>query len=203
MIGLSRWCIAHRRRVFVAWVAIAVLTTRRSPGASGATTPRTSACPAPSPSARRPAQEGLPGAERRRRHDRLPHADGTIDAPAVKRRDRAGCSRRSATFPHVVGVISPYGAGGAVEVSQGPHDRVRDDQLRQAREPAARTTPASRVLDQINAVARAGPQGRRRRPGDREGRGLQHRPGDRGRRDRGAGDPADHVRLADRGRACR
>ena len=27
MLKLARWCIAHRRSVFVAWVAIAVLTT--------------------------------------------------------------------------------------------------------------------------------------------------------------------------------
>ena len=27
MLKVTRWCIAHRRRVFVAWVAVAVLTT--------------------------------------------------------------------------------------------------------------------------------------------------------------------------------
>ena len=27
MLGLARWCIAHRRRVVVAWVAVAILTT--------------------------------------------------------------------------------------------------------------------------------------------------------------------------------
>jgi putative drug exporter of the RND superfamily len=27
MLGLARWCIAHRRRVVVAWLAVAVLTT--------------------------------------------------------------------------------------------------------------------------------------------------------------------------------
>ena len=27
MIGLSRWCIAHRRWVVVGWIAIAVATT--------------------------------------------------------------------------------------------------------------------------------------------------------------------------------
>ena len=27
MLKVTRWCIAHRRRVFVAWIAIAVLTT--------------------------------------------------------------------------------------------------------------------------------------------------------------------------------
>ena len=27
MLKVTRWCIAHRRRVFVAWIAVAVLTT--------------------------------------------------------------------------------------------------------------------------------------------------------------------------------
>ena len=27
MLKVTRWCIRHRRRVFVAWIAIAVLTT--------------------------------------------------------------------------------------------------------------------------------------------------------------------------------
>ena len=27
LLGLVRWCVAHRRRVVVAWVAVAVVTT--------------------------------------------------------------------------------------------------------------------------------------------------------------------------------
>ena len=27
MLGLARWCMAHRRRVIVAWVAVAVILT--------------------------------------------------------------------------------------------------------------------------------------------------------------------------------
>ena len=30
MLKLTRWCIAHRSRVVVAWVAVAVITTGRS-----------------------------------------------------------------------------------------------------------------------------------------------------------------------------
>ena len=84
MLKLTRWCIAHRRRVFIAWIAIAVLTTVVA-GAAG----RNYA-----------TNFSLPGTESQRALDLLKkefpaqsgdvdtivfHAtSGTVDDPAVK-----------------------------------------------------------------------------------------------------------------------
>ena len=84
MLKLTRWCIAHRRRVFIAWIAIAVLTTVVA-GAAG----RNYA-----------TNFSLPGTESQRSLDLLKKefpaqsgdvdtivfhtANGTVDDPAVK-----------------------------------------------------------------------------------------------------------------------
>src|SRR3984885_7414301 len=116
MRGLARWCVAHRRRVVVAWVAAAVLTTvvAHAVGPSYVTS------------------FGLPGTDSQRALDLLKRdfktqsgdvdavvihvARGTIDSPAV----RAAITpllTRLAALPHVAGVISPYSSRGAVQVS--------------------------------------------------------------------------------------
>ena len=142
MIGLSRWCIAHRRWVVLGWIAIAVGTTVIA-GAVG----------------RQYANNfGLPGTEAQRVSDLLGRefkaqsgdvdtivfhsSRAPVDAPAV-RSAIAPLLARVRTMPHVVSVISPYSAAGRRPGLPRPPDRVRDDQLRQAGEPAARTTPAS------------------------------------------------------------
>ncbi len=117
MLGLVRWCIAHRRRVVVAWVAVAVLTTLVAGSAGN----------------RWATNFSLPGTESQRAFDLLGRefkaqsgdADtivfrvsrGTIDAPLA----RAAITRlvaRVSTFPHVAGIVSPYGPRGAVQVSR-------------------------------------------------------------------------------------
>jgi len=117
MVSLSRWCIGHRRLVTATWIAIAVLTTLIA-GAVG----------------RQYATNfSLPGTEAQRvvdllnAHFKSQSGDidtvvfhvrqGTVDAPRV----RAAVSpllARVATMPHVVSVVSPYGPGGAFEVSR-------------------------------------------------------------------------------------
>ena len=200
LLGIVRWCIAHRGRVVVAWVAVAVLTTVVR-GRSGATTPPTSPCPERSPSGRSTCSRR---SSRRRAATSTRSCStsrsGTIDSPAVRGRDHAGAGagqRRSRTSSRAS--ISPYSRERSGPGLARPEDRVRDDQLRKARQPAAeqRRQAAARSGQ---SGARAGPAGRRGRSGDRERRGLQRRPGDGDRSDRGAGDPAAHVRLADRGR---
>jgi RND superfamily putative drug exporter len=114
--GLARWCIAHRRRVVVAWVAVAILTTvvTQAVGPNYVTV------------------FGLPGTESQRALDLLKQdfrtqsgdvdtivahvSKGTIDSPAV-RGAMAPLLARVAAFPHVAGVVSPYSPGGAVQVS--------------------------------------------------------------------------------------
>src|ERR1700722_11897160 len=118
MVGLSRWCIAHRRWVVGIWVAVAILSTVIA-GAVG----------------RQYATNfSLPGTEAQHVSDLLSRdfpaqggdADtivfrtdtGTIDDPAVKAAITPLLAKVSRA-PHVVSVISPYeGAAGALEVSK-------------------------------------------------------------------------------------
>jgi putative drug exporter of the RND superfamily len=117
MVAFARWCISHRRRVVVAWLAVAVLATvvAGAIGNSWAT------------------NFSLPGTESQRAADLLTREfraqsgdvdtvvfhinHGTIDAPPV----RAAITRLLGQVrgaPHVVGVISPYVPRGAVQVSR-------------------------------------------------------------------------------------
>jgi putative drug exporter of the RND superfamily len=114
--GLAGWCIAHRRRVVVAWVAVAVLATvvAHAVGPNYVTV------------------FSLPGTESQRAVDLLKHefkaqsgdADtivfhvgkGTIESPAVRAAMTPLLARVSA-LPHVAGVVSPYSPGGAVQIS--------------------------------------------------------------------------------------
>ncbi|MGO9955648.1 MAG: MMPL family transporter [Solirubrobacteraceae bacterium] len=117
MIGLSRWCIAHRRWVVGAWIVIAIGTTAIASAAGRQYSTNFS----------------LPGTEAQRVVDLLNShfptqsgdvdtivfhtSSGSIDDPQV-RSAIVPLLARVRTMPHVVSVISPYGAGGAVEVSR-------------------------------------------------------------------------------------
>ncbi|HWC87585.1 MAG TPA: MMPL family transporter [Solirubrobacteraceae bacterium] len=117
MLKLTRWCIAHRRTVVVAWVVVAVLTTviASAAGRNYAT------------------DFSLPGTESQHALDLLKQefktqagdtdpvvfhtAQGTIDSPAV----RTAMTKLYAQLQsdnHVVTVISPYSSRGAVQVSK-------------------------------------------------------------------------------------
>ena len=116
MRGLARWCVAHRRRVVVAWVAVAVLTTviAHAVGPSYVTS------------------FGLPGTDSQRALDLLQRdfkkqsgdvdavvihvRHGTVDAPAVRAAITPLLTRVGA-LPHVAAVISPYSSEGSVQVS--------------------------------------------------------------------------------------
>jgi RND superfamily putative drug exporter len=117
MLKLTRICIAHRRRVVLTWVALAILTTAVA-GIVG----------------RHYATDfSLPGTDTQRAADLLKgqfHAQsgdvdtlvfhvsrGTIDAASV----RAAITpllARAATFPHVTAVVSPYSEAGSVAISR-------------------------------------------------------------------------------------
>jgi RND superfamily putative drug exporter len=116
MLGLARWCIAHRRRVVLAWIAVAVLATV----ASHAVGPNYVTV------------YSLPGTQSQLAHDLLTKdfkaqsgdADaivfhvsrGTIDTPAVRAAVTPLLARVS-KLPHVTGVVSPYSAQGGAQVS--------------------------------------------------------------------------------------
>jgi len=117
VLGLARWCIAHRRRVVIVWVAVAILTTVVAQGVG-----------------RQYATNfTLPGTESQRVVDLLTRefpaqsgdldtivfhtSQGTVYSPQVRGAIEPLLAHVS-TMPHVVGVISPYTARGALQVSR-------------------------------------------------------------------------------------
>jgi RND superfamily putative drug exporter len=156
MRGLARWCIVHRRRVVVAWIAGAVLITAVSHvvGPKYVTT------------------FGLPGTQSQQALDLLKHdfkaqsgdADavvfhvsrGTVDSAAVRRamsRLLAGVS----VLPHVAGIVSPYGPGGSVQVSANRMTAFATVNYDQPASVLANSTGKS-LLAQVAAVHVAGLQ---------------------------------------------
>ncbi|HUO71200.1 MAG TPA: MMPL family transporter [Solirubrobacteraceae bacterium] len=117
MIGLTRWCMAHRRWVILGWIAVAVVTTVVA-GAVG----------------RQYANNfGLPGTEAQRVVDLLNKEfkaqsgdvdtivwhtpSGTVTSPQVRAAIEPLLARVQ-KMPHVVSVISPYSPAGEVQVSR-------------------------------------------------------------------------------------
>ncbi|MGP0050740.1 MAG: MMPL family transporter, partial [Solirubrobacteraceae bacterium] len=116
MRSLAGWCIAHRGRVVLSWVAIAILTTALAHAVGPSYV----------------SSFGLPGTESQRALDLLQRdfatqsgdtdavvfhvSRGTVDSPAVRAVITPLLARVSA-LAHVGGVVSPYGARGAVQVS--------------------------------------------------------------------------------------
>ncbi len=116
MRGLARWCMAHRRRVIVGWLAVAVLASVLSHAIG------------PSYS----SVFGIPGTESQRARELLKRefpaqsgdadtivfhvAHGTIDLPEV-RAAILPLLARVQKLPHVAGIVSPYSSAGAVQVS--------------------------------------------------------------------------------------
>ncbi|MGZ4326423.1 MAG: MMPL family transporter [Solirubrobacteraceae bacterium] len=117
MLGISRWCITHRRWVVIGWILVAVVTSLVA-GAVG----------------RHYATDfSLPGTESQHVVDLLNsefpaqsgdtdtivwHAStGTVDDPNVRGQIEPLLAKVS-KMPHVVSVVSPYGSAGAVQVSK-------------------------------------------------------------------------------------
>jgi len=120
MIGLSRWCMTHRRWVVIGWLLIAVVTNVVA-GAAGKNYA---------------TNFTLPGTQSQHVSDLLTsqfkaqsgdvdqivfrYANGRVDAPAVKQAIQPLLAE-VAHDPHVVSVISPFTAEGAVQVSKDGH----------------------------------------------------------------------------------
>ncbi len=120
MIGLSRWCISHRRWVVVGWILIAVVTTVIATGVG-----------------RDYATDfSLPGTESQHVVDLLksefPAQSGDTDTivwhnsqgSATARNVRAQIAPLLAKvqrMPHVVAVGSPFAPGGAAQISKDGH----------------------------------------------------------------------------------
>src|SRR5579875_1920492 len=116
MISLTRWCIAHRRRVVVGWVLVAVVTTAIASAVGRQYSTNFS----------------LPGTEAQRVVDLLSshfksqagdvdqivfhNSRGSVLAPDVRPAMTPVLARVS-RMPHLVNVISPYGPARAFEIS--------------------------------------------------------------------------------------
>ena len=116
VLGLARGCMAHRRTVVVVWLVLAIGLTAaaRVVGPSYVT------------------EYSLPGTQTQRATDLLKQefpaqsgdadlivfhvSQGSVDSPAVRNAIAPLLARVSA-FPHVAGVVSPYSARGALQVS--------------------------------------------------------------------------------------
>ncbi len=117
MLKVTRWCIAHRGRVFLAWIAVAVIATAAASAAGRSYATNFS----------------LPGTQSQQVLDLLKKefpaqsgdvdtivfhtATGTVDDPAVKSAITKLLEQVSGD-QHVVSVRSPYGPDGAVQVSR-------------------------------------------------------------------------------------
>jgi RND superfamily putative drug exporter len=120
MVGLSRWCIAHRRWVVVGWIAIAIGTTAIATGVGRHYATNFS----------------LPGTESQHVVDLLkrefPAQSGdadtivfhssrsSIDAPQI-RNAMTPLLARVSRMPHVATLVSPYSAAGALQISRDRH----------------------------------------------------------------------------------
>jgi RND superfamily putative drug exporter len=150
VLKVTRWCIAHRGRVFLAWIAVAVIATAIA-GAAG----RNYA-----------TNFSLPGTESQRALDLLKHEfpsqsgdvdtivfrvdSGTVDSPEVK----GGIAKlldKVRRDPHVISVASPFGPAASFAISQ---DRSTAFATINYDKPANLVPNAAGkpVLDQIKAV---------------------------------------------------
>jgi len=116
MLGVARWCIAHRRRIVIGWVAIAIVATvlAQAAGTNYST------------------NFTLPGTQSQQALNLLTReftaqsgdldtivfhtSQGTVYSPSVRGAIGSLLTRVS-TMAHVVGVVSPYSARGALQVS--------------------------------------------------------------------------------------
>ncbi len=151
MIGLSRWCIAHRRWVVVGWILIAVATTVIATGVG-----------------RNYATDfSLPGTESQHvvdlLHSEFPGQSGDTDTivwhnsqgSATARNVRAHIAPLLAKvqrMPHVVAVGSPFAPGGAAQISKDGHTAfaVVDYDKRANLLPDNTGKPVLDAIDRIN-----------------------------------------------------
>jgi RND superfamily putative drug exporter len=117
LLNLARWCIKHRRRVVIAWVAIAVLATLLA-GAVGRQYSTNFSLPG---TEAQQAQNLLSGEFPTQSGDLdtivFHTSQGTFHSPAVRAAIEPMLAK-VARMPHVVGVLSPYTPQGAVQVSR-------------------------------------------------------------------------------------
>src|SRR6185312_3259838 len=112
---LTAWCISHRGRVFLAWVAVAIITTMLA-GAVGRDYATNFSLPVTdSQRALALLKRAFPAQSGDTATIVFRAKSGTIDSPQVRSAIN-GLAAKVGRDPHVIGVVSPYRSGGAVEV---------------------------------------------------------------------------------------
>jgi len=116
MKRLSRWCIARRWWVVIAWVLLAIVVSMVAHHAGSDYSDNFSLPGTQAQQAQNLLQSEFPGRSGDSDTIVFRTSAGTIDQPAVERAIRPLLAK-VATMPDVVAVISPYSPTGAVEVS--------------------------------------------------------------------------------------
>ena len=185
MASFARWCYRHRVIVVIAWLVVlfSVVGIERAVGSAYSNTftlPGTESSRALSSADRGPAQAG-----RRLRHHRLARAQRVGQRPGACRRASQALLQKVAAVPSVAAVRSPYGPGGAAQISQdGKTAYATVDFNEQAQ--SLPEADVRHVIDLVKARRHSVPAGRDRRAGHRAGQpdaALQqrgHRPHRRG-----------------------
>ena len=131
----------HPRRVIIGWILLLIAAL----GLSGALVPKY-ANNFSLPGHRVAARDWTCSSATSRRRPATPtrsssaRTRGRVNDPAVRARVEPMLAEVE-TLPHVTGVVSPYSAKGAHQISPGRQGRVRDGDLRRARERAAARRP--------------------------------------------------------------
>ncbi len=117
MLGLTRWCIEHRRRVILGWVAIAVIATALAQAAG-----RNYANNFTLPNTESQRVVNLLNSEFKTQSGDLDQivwqtSTGTVNSPSVRQAVEPVLAQ-VARMPHVVSVTSPYGSASAFEISK-------------------------------------------------------------------------------------
>jgi len=150
VLRLTRWCIAHSRRVLVTWVAVVVVITALAGvvGRHYAT------------SFTLPGTESQRASDLLRREFRAQSGDvdtivfrvsrGTVDSPTV-RAAMIPLLARVRAEPHVAALLSPYSTRGSVEISPNRMTAFATINYDKRANLLANDT-GKPVLDQVNAV---------------------------------------------------
>jgi putative drug exporter of the RND superfamily len=117
---LARWCASHRRHVVIAWFVAVAAAIAASNAVGVAYTNDSSSGNTESQQATNLLQRAFPAQSGDSDQIVLHATDGKVTDPAVRSRVSPMLAEVS-RLPHVTGVVSPYGKGGADQVSRDGH----------------------------------------------------------------------------------
>src|SRR3954454_21964445 len=135
MRRLARWCFTHRRSVLVAWLALAVGTTVLASSVGSDYNDNFTLKGSEAADAVSLLEKSAPKSSGSASQIVVATRTGKVTDPQVRQRVSAALDRVS-RLPHVGTVASPYGPGGAAQISRGGTVGLRHRDLRRALEQA-------------------------------------------------------------------